>query len=441
MRKPIFMTRLLSMQATLICLVAATVFMAAPARADTDIVEVTSPEGIKAWLVEDLADPMITVSFAFSGGAVQDARGKEGTAVLLANLLTEGAGELDAEAFQKQLYETGAELSFSAEEDVLSGTLRMLADETEEPLRLLSLALASPRFDEASLERERARMISSLKERSKDPDERGNRALAKALYGDHPLARQATAETVQAIDQADLVDLHRRMLARDNLSIGVAGAVDRESLAGVLDAVFSDLPAENGLETLKPPRLQLGKRVHETYDRPQSAITAVYRGVSQKDTDYYAAEIATNILGGGADSRIFLELREKRGLTYGAYATLQTEPDWGRLYFWTTTRAQVPDTWQLMREVAERFAEEGPTEKELEDAKKYMVGAYLVNGFRSTAAIAGTLVQLQQENRDRGYPQRLKELYGAITADEVKAVTRRLLAEDPTVLVVGPEVD
>src|SRR5690606_9637545 len=116
--------------------------------ADLDIVEVTSEMGVTAWLVEDRSDPTVAISFAFAGGSNQVPAGKEGMADLLVSLLDEGAGDYDSDAFQQRLYETGAELSFRAGSEMITGSLRMLADETEEPLELLSLALAKPRFDE-----------------------------------------------------------------------------------------------------------------------------------------------------------------------------------------------------------------------------------------------------------------------------------------------------
>lgn len=224
----------------------------APAHAELDIVEVTSPKGIKAWLVEDETDPMISIAFSFTGGSNHDPAGKEGLSDLLAYMLDEGAGELDFEAFRQRLYETGAALSFSSDSGGVSGTLRMLAGETEEPLKLLSYALSRPRFDKRPLERGRAIAISAVEEEANDPDANGGRALAKALYGDHPLARSESVESLRAIERADLVELHEKMFARSNLVIGVAGAIDPARLAMLLDTVFADLPAEDGLNEIGP---------------------------------------------------------------------------------------------------------------------------------------------------------------------------------------------
>lgn len=189
-----------------------------------------------------------------------------------------------------------------------------------------------------------------------------------------------------------------------------------------------------------PPSLAFGKKVFEQYERPQTMISLVYPGVGKESPDFYAATLIAEILGGeGIDSRLFTELREKRGLTYGAYAGLYPNMDWGVLTVDTSTKGDTTgDALELAHSVVRSFAENGPTQEEFEGAKRFRVGAYAMRNLSSTTGIALTLKGLQQHGRPRDFPQRLEEIYDAVTLDEVKALARRLLSVEPTVLIVGP---
>ncbi|WP_245261070.1 pitrilysin family protein [Chelativorans sp. J32] len=413
-----------------------------PARADLDIVEVTSPKGIKAWLVEDQTDPIIAISFAFLGGTNEDPKGKEGMVDLMTSLLDNGAGDLDSDTFQQRLYETGADLSFRASPDMVSGRLRVLAGETEEPLELLSLAMKSPRFDEPEFNREKAVAISDVRSDSNDPDTRGQKALMAALYGDHPLGRPVTEETLAAVTREDLANFHKKVFARSNLIVGVVGAIDPATLEQMLDQVFGDLPEKAEVAEIPPPQLNFGKQVREVYDRPQTSISFVYPGVAATSPDIYSATLLAEVMGGsGLSSRLFTELREKRGLTYGAYAGLDANIDWGDLSIGVSTGAdRAAETMRTTREVIRQMVEEGPTEKELADAKKYAIGSYAISQLSSTSQIANTLVGLQRLGRGRDYIEQRVGLFEAVTLDDVKEMAKRLLSVEPTVLIVGPEL-
>jgi len=413
-----------------------------PAHADLDIVEVTSEKGIKAWLVQDPSDPVVAISFAFVGGSNQEPKGKEGLVGMMASLLTNGAGDLDSDTFQQRLYETGADLSFGAGNDTVGGTLRVLAGETEEPLKLLSLAVSAPRFDEDEFARERAVAISRIKADRNDPDERGQRALASVLYGDHPIARRATEETLGRLTRDDLVAFHRKLFARSNLIVGAVGDIDPETLGRVLDEVFGGLPEKADLTEIPAPTLNFGQEVREIYDRPQTSIAMIYPGVAATSPDVYSATLLAEILGGGGlTSRLFMELREKRGLTYGAGADLDSEIDWGDLSIYVSTSGdRAAETLKVTREIVVQMAAEGPTQEELDSAKKYLIGSYALGQLASTSAIADTLVGLQRLGRSKDYIEERVGLINAVTLEDVKSMAKRLLSTEPTVLIVGPEL-
>jgi len=415
--------------------------LAVPAPAQLDIVEVVSPKGIKAWLVEDPSDPIVSINFAFVGGNVQDPEGKEGVTNLMVSLLDKGAGDVDFDAFQQQFYETGADLRLRDGSDFISGGIRMLAGDTAEPLRLLSLALTEPRFAETEFEREKAIKLTGLRSQESDPDYRGEKALRAALYGDHPLGRSVEEESLQAITPEDVATAHRKLVARSNLIVGVAGAIDQETLGRVLDEVFGNLPERAELAVVNPPELHYGQTVREVYDQPQTSISMVYPGVGATDRDLFAATLMAEILGGdGLSSRLFNELREKRGLTYGAYAGLNADIGWGSLHVGASTgRDRVGEALETTAEVVRGMIEEGPTEKELADAKKYVIGSYALSQLSSTSRISSMLVGLQRLGRSRTYIDERVELFNKVTLDQVKEIAKRLLSTEPTTLLIGPD--
>ncbi len=171
-----------------------------------DIQKVVSPRGITAWLVEDDSIPLISMSFAFEGGAAQDPTDKPGVANMLSGLLDEGAGDLDSQAFQARLDALSIGMSFDAGSDFFSGSLRTLSANRDEAARLLKLALSEPRFDPEPVERIRAQILTGIRRGERDPDRLASEALRKATFPDHPYGRSliGTADSVATITVDDL---------------------------------------------------------------------------------------------------------------------------------------------------------------------------------------------------------------------------------------------
>ena len=412
------------------------------ARAAVTIQEVTSEKGIKAWLVEDYSVPIVSVRFAFSGGSTQDPAGKEGLANLMTGLFDEGADNLDSDAFQERLDDAGAEMRFNAGRDSLYGSMRMLADQKDEALELLRLAVEKPRFDAAPIDRIRAQIVSGIVANEKDPQTAAQFAWAQALYGEHPYSRrdEGTRETLAAITADDLHAFHKRLFARGNLTIGVVGAIDAETLKRDLDKVFGDLPAEPALQKVETVEPKLDQEILIPYDLPQTSLLLAYPGIERTDPQFFAAYLMNHILGGGSfTSRLFNEVREKRGLAYGVDSSIVNNEHSSALVVNTATRSdRSAETLAIIRAEVKRMADEGVTEEELDAAKKYLIGSYAINNLDTSRAIAGTLVELQINKLGIDYIEQRKELIDAVTTDEVQAAAKRLLLAEPAVLIIGP---
>ena len=413
-----------------------------PAFAAVKIQQVKSDSGVTAWLVEDYTVPIIAVRFAFTGGSTQDPSGKEGLANLMTGLFDEGAGDLDSDTFQIRLDDAGAEMRFSASRDALYGSMRMLADQKDEAFELLRLAVNEPRFDQAPVDRIRSQIIAGIAAQERDPNTAAQIAWSKALYGDHPYSRRddGSPQTLAAISRDDLKKLHAGLFARGNLTVGVVGAIDAAALKVALDKVFGTLPPDPALQPIANAVPKLGQLIAVPYELPQTSLRLAYPGIERDDPEFFAAYLMNHILGGGTfSSRLFDEVREKRGLAYDVGSALVNNDHSNALVIGTATRSdRAAETLEIIKKEVARMADEGPTQAELDAAKKYVAGAYAINNLDSSGSIANTLVELQRDQLGVDYIERRESYIDAVTLETAKAAARRLLAAEPAVMVVGP---
>ena len=412
----------------------------APAAAVT-IEKVVSPKGIKAWLVREKAVPLIAMSYAFNGGATQDPAGKGGTANLVADTLDEGAGELDSKAFHDRIERRAIELSFSASRDQFYGSLRVLNDNRDEAFDLLRLALSQPRFDAEAVERVRAQEISGLRRETTNPNSIASRAWWSTAFPDHPYGRETkgSLETVPAITIADLRDYTRRVFARNGLTVSIVGDVDAKTAGELIDRAFGALPEKNDLTPVKDANpAGLGRRIVVDVNVPQAVITYGGPGIARKDPDFMAAYIVNHILGGGTfSSRLYREVREKRGLAYGVSENLVWFNHAALVIGGTATRAdRTADALAIIEAETKRMAEEGPTADELAAAKDYLKGAYPLS-LDTSSKIAGQLTQIQLDNLGIDYVDRRAAMIEAITLEDTKRVAKRLFGNGMLVTVAG----
>jgi zinc protease len=414
--------------------------LAAPALATT-IERVVSPGGIEAWLVHEPAVPMIAVDFAFVGGAAQDAPGKGGTASLAASLLDEGAGDIDAKTFHARLERKAIELGFQAERDTLRGTLRTLTENKDEAFDYLRLAVTQPRFDATDVEVIRAQLLSMLRRASTSPTDIASQRWWQLAFADHPYGRpvNGTLESLPTVTVADLKDYTHRVMARSNLKVAVVGDIDAEAVKVMLDRVFGALPAQPDLKPVANVAPQgLGRRVVVKVDVPQTVVTFGGPGIARKDPDFMAAYIVNHILGGGSfSSRLYQEVREKRGLAYSVYDSLVWLNHSALFLGGTATRAdRASETLDVIDKEIHRLAAEGPTAKELADAKAYLNGSFVLN-LDTSSKIAALLVQLQLDGLGIDYFTRRSEMINAVTLEDARRVAKRMLDGGMLVTVAG----
>jgi zinc protease len=414
-------------------------FLALPATPTMafEIESVETPGGIAAWLVEDHSAPIVSISFAFRGGSAADPQGKEGLARFVSAMLDEGAGDLDAEAFQNRIADLSIDLEFDAGRDEFSGTIRMLNESRDEAVGLLKLALSEPRFDADAVERIRSQILSGIARSAADPGEIASRVFRETAFPDHVYGREqdGTAETVALLDADDLRGFVARSFARDNLVVGAVGDIDASTLGAVLDRLFADLPATADLPVIpETTPLGAGQTILVDRDIPQSVVMFGSPGMKRDDPDFYVGSVLMEAVGGGFGARLTEEVREKRGLAYSVGANLVEFEHAGAIFGQAGTRNErVAETVAIVKDLFRDVAENGLPQDEIDDARDYIVGSYPLR-WTSSRSTAGALVSIQLAGLPIDYVESRDALFGAVTQDDIRRVAADLL--DPAKLLV-----
>jgi zinc protease len=409
------------------------------AQSAASVEEVVSPGGIHAYLIHEPAVPMLAMSFLFKGGAQYETAEQAGLARMTAALLDEGAGEMDSQAFRTALEDHSIRLSFDADRDSLTGELRTLTANRELAFDLLRQALSEPRFDEEPIERIRAQIEAGLKRRLNDPGVISRRSWFAHAFPDHAYSHPAEGrvETVAELGRADLVAFKNAQLARDKLHIGVAGDITAEELAPALDHIFGALPETSPAPGVAEVEPEVGRTVIENQAVPQSVVTFGHGGIDRQDPDYYAAYVANYILGGGGfQSRLMQEIREKRGLAYGAYSYL-LDADKAPLWMGgvATNNEDVAESIRLVREQVASLAAGEISADDLDGAKTFLTGSFPLR-LTNNAQVAQLLRSMSAQHLGRDYLDRRNGYIEAVSLDDVTRVAGELFDPERLLFVV-----
>lgn len=413
--------------------------LALPAWAEVRIHQVTSPGGIDAWLVEEHSIPFTALELRFRGGTSLDPADKRGAVYLMTALIEEGAGDLDAQAYARKLESLAATFEYDASDDSVSISARFLTENRDEVIDLLRMTLHQTRFDPEAIERVRAQVVSGLRSDAKDPNDIARKTFSRIAYGDHPYGSEGkgTVDSVSALTRDDILSAHRSVFARDRLYVGAVGDITAEELGQLIDTLLGELP-ESGAPL--PPRADLnitGGVTVVDFDTPQSVALFGHAGIDRDDEDFFAAYLLNQILGaGGFESRLMSELREKRGLTYGVYSYLVPK-DLASVYLGqvASSNDRIAESIDLVRAQWRLMARDGVTEKELQDAKTYLTGAYPLR-FDGNAQIARIMVGMQMQGLPVDYIATRNDKVNAVSLDDVNRVAGELLDPDGLHFVV-----
>ena len=412
--------------------------LVAPAGA-VNVKALNAVPGAPVWFSEDHSVPIIALSASFPAGSSYDPSGKSGMAALAASLLTEGAAKLSSDGFQAALAAKGIRLDVQCDRDYTVVSLVTLSANAKEAFRLLALALSKPRFDPEAVARVKIQMLQEMQLARQDPAVVAEKGFYSLYFGPYTYGRPVSGDPA-GLSSVTTQELHAFSTAhwvRGGLAIAVAGDANAATATALIRSTFGDLPAATPPPPPPPPRVGAPGLHFLPMNVPQPAVFFGLRGLARNDKDFLAATIANYILGGGETSRLTTDVRERRGLTYDVSTELVPYRRAGLVLGTVASRRDaMRHTISLIRSTMSRFATEGPTDRELSDAKQYLNGSFPLS-FTSDADIAAKLNVFQQEGLPLDYLNRRAGLINAVSMADVRRVARRLFDPSKMTIVVA----
>ena len=341
-----------------------------------------TPQGTRVLFVESHELPMLDIAVDFAAGSARDPAGKAGLAYLTHGLLDQGAGGLSDTAIAHRLADVGAVLASSFDRDRAGVRLRTLSSTAEKnaSLDILARVLQRPDFPQAVIRREKQRLIAAIREAEADPGTVADKAFYRALYGNHPYAHDESGEPVHIAQlvRSDLQGFYRTHYSAPNAVISLMGDITRaeaEAIANRLAAGLSRAPAVPALPKPVPATVS---DVRIDHPSAQSHVRVGMVGMARNDPDFFPLFVGNYVLGGGGfDSRLMREVRDKRGYAYSAYSYFLPMREAGPLELGLQTKLeQTDDALKVVRETVRQFIADGPSEAELAQAKSNLMGGF-----------------------------------------------------------------
>lgn len=433
------------MKATMKRLIAAVfaLLLTQAALAGVKIEHWVSSSGARVYFVESRVLPMLDVQVDFAAGSLFDPAGKSGLAALTRATLDNGAGQLDETAIAERLADIGANLGGGADTDRASVALRTLAarDKREPALDILKTVIQAPRFDAAIFEREKARTIAGLKEAMTRPDSIAGKAFWEALYPDHPYGRQATPESVAALNRDDLAAFHARYYTAANATITLVGDLSRQEAEGIVEKLLAGLPRGTVTPLPAPPGLPKGGLTQLAHPASQAHIYLGLPAIERGNPDFFPLLVGNYTLGGGGFvSRLMKEVRDKRGYAYSVYSYFAPMRQTGPFQIGLQTkRSQAKDAIKVARDVLDGFLKDGPSDEELAAAKANLTGSFPLR-LDSNKKILDNVAVIGFYGLPLDYLDQYQAKVQAVTADDVRQTfARRVKPENLITVTVAAD--
>ncbi len=381
--------------------------------------EVKTDIGITAFLVENHTNPIVSVKLSFATGSAYDGAGKQGLSLLYSQLLDKGAGEFDAQEFQTELYNNSIRLGFHAYTEEFEASLKTLKSNYKKGFDLLALSLSEPRLPKADIVTLKKQIISDIKIKQEQPKNEIFSYFKKEVFGNHPYGygELDVLRDISSITKPDLANYKKRF-AKDNILIGVSGAITAKELKKVIEETLSFLPASSIQPALPEPEFLFHKStvvIHR--DSQQSAIMFGLPWVERKSKEFFTGYLLNYILGGsGLDSVLMQELREKQGLTYSISTFVSEYRKLSLLFGFATTSSDKAS--QLIANTKKVLGDFIITQAQLDKAKNYLIGAFPLT-FTSTMATADLLVTMQRYELGLDYLSIRNDYIQSVSLDDI----------------------
>ena len=355
--------------------------------------------GSRVYYVHTEGLPMVDIQVVFNAGSASDGQ-QFGLSALTADLLDTGAGKWNADEIAQRFESVGAQFGVSSSMDTTTVSLRTLTDKTlfDKALETMQVILTKPAFNQADFKREQRRTLSGLKQQEESPAALASIAFYNALYGTHPYAHPESGviKTVSAFKAADIRHFYQKFYVADNAIVVIVGALSKQQAEQTAEQLLAELPLGKRPEALPDVAMPLkATQQHIEFPSSQTHVLVGLPGSYRKDPDYFNLYVGNHILGGsGLVSKLFDEIREKRGLAYSASSNFMPMLKPGPFLISLQTRNdQTAQALQVLNQTLADFINKGPTEVELTAAKKNITGGFAMR-FDTNKELAGYVAMI-----------------------------------------------
>lgn len=409
-------------------------------------VEFTPPEpervvlanGMVVYLLEDHELPLITVTASMRTGSWLDPADKIGLALLTGTVMrTGGGGGLTAQQVDEELEQFAGDVNISVGRQSGSASLDVLGKDLKRGLQIFAGLLRSPAFEPARVELAKLQAIEAIRRRQDNPGSVVSREFVKVLYGaEHPTARESSIESVRRINRDDLVAFHHHTVHPNGMILGVTGDFKKEEMLAALREAFGDWKKGT------VPELKIAEVPEQDASKPavrfinketsQTHLRVGHLSIKESDPDYVPLAIANDILGGSSfRSRLFNDVRTKRGLAYSVGSRLNTGVHDQGVWLMRAETKLASTQEVVSRFVAniERMRTELVTDDELAEAKESYVNSFIFS-FSSPSAIVSRLVELEYDGLPKDFIQQLREKVVKLTKEDILAAAKKHLHPD-----------
>ncbi|MDD5461887.1 MAG: pitrilysin family protein [Methylococcales bacterium] len=406
-----------------------------------------TPQGSRVYYVHTEGLPMVDIQVVFDAGSARDGQ-QFGLAALTADLLDTGAGKWNADEIAQRFESVGAQFGASSSIDMATVSLRTLTDKPlfDKALETMQVILTKPTFNEADFQREKNRTLAALKQQEESPAELASIAFYNALYEKHPYAHSSTGmiKTVSGFKVGDLRNFYQKYYVAANAIIVIVGDLSKSQAEQTAEKLVSELPVGKKPEDLPDVAMPLkSAQQHIEFPSTQTHVLVGIPGTYRKDPDYFNLYVGNHILGGsGLVSKLFNEVREKRGLAYSASSAFIPMLKPGPFLVSLQTRNdQTAQAVQVLNQTLSEFIAKGPAEAELAAAKKNITGGFAMR-FDTNKKLASYVAMIGFYNMPLDYLDTFQQKVEQVTAASITdAFKRRVNPQLLQTITVGKSAE
>jgi len=402
--------------------------------------EKTLGNGLRVVVIEQHETPSLSLQLLVPAGKVHTPPGKAGLADATAALIREGTATRSSQQIAQTIDSVGGELNTVATLESGFATVRATSDQLDLGLDLLSDVVLRPSFPAEELERWRSQTLSGLQIQQADPNYIADAAFERLVTGGHPYGQPAagTPESVKGLTRDDLVAFHKRQYVPNGSILAIVGDVKAADAFARAERSFGGWPKGEtpGIPQVKQAEAKRQIVIVDKPDAVQTQIRVGEVGLAYRDPDHFAAEVYDAVVGSSSNSRLYEEVRRKRGLSYGAFSEFRmpSEPGWFVASTFTKTESTA-EALGLVLEVLEGMGKTPVPAAELEARKTYLTGAFPLE-IETPDGIAAKVLEAMKFGYGREYLESYRDKLGAVTADQLRDFAARRLHPDRLLIVL-----